>query len=69
MFLTTSSSYHIGIVNKLELFTAQGDGIISILQAGTRMYIDRFPVANWNISNSSTNMTYTSGVAGFGCHQ
>lgn len=69
MFLTTSSSYHIGIVNKLELFTAQGDGVISILQAGTSMYIDRFPVANWNISNSSTNMTYTSGVAGFGCYQ
>jgi hypothetical protein len=68
MFLKTSSSYHIGIVNKFELFTPGGDGVISILQSGTRMYIDRFPVSGWNVSNSSTNQTTTSGVAGFGCH-
>lgn len=68
MFLKTSSSYHIGIVNFLELYNSNGDGVISILQSGTSMYIDRFPVAGWNISNDSTNQTYTSGVTGFGCH-
>jgi len=68
MFLQTSSSYHIGIVNYLELYTANGDGVISILQSGTRMYIDRFPVAAWNIENTSTNQTSTQGVVGFGCH-
>lgn len=67
MFLTTNSGYHIGVVNKLELYTTNGDGVISILQSGTRMYVDRFPVAGWNIANSSTNQTVTSDVAGFGC--
>ena len=68
MFLRTSSSYHIGIVNFLELYTNGGDGVLSILQSGTRMWIDRFPVAGWNVLNDSTNMTYTQGVVGFGCH-
>lgn len=68
MFLKTSSSYHIGIVNKLELYSPNGFGVISILQSGTRMYIDRFPVASWSIKNTSTNQTVTSGVTGFGCH-
>ncbi|HVF69235.1 MAG TPA: hypothetical protein VNA13_01575 [Xanthomonadales bacterium] len=68
MFLKTGSGYHIGIVNRLELFTPGGDGVISILQSGSRMYIDRFPVAGWSIQNTSTNQTSTSGVIGFGCH-
>lgn len=68
MFLKTST-YHIGIVNSLELFTPGGDGVISILQSGTRMYVDRFPVVGWSIKNTSTNMTNTSGVAGFGCYK
>lgn len=68
MFLQTSSSYHIGIVNFLEQYSSNGDGVISILQSGTRMWVDRFPVVGWNIQNSSTNQTTTSGVAGFGCH-
>jgi hypothetical protein len=67
MFLRTSSSYHIGVVNAFELFSASGNGVISILQAGASMYIDRFPVSNWSIRNDSTNMTYTSGTVGFGC--
>ena len=68
MFLKTGSGYHIGIVNRLELFTPGGDGVISILQSGSRMYIDRFPVAGWSIQNTSTNQTSTQGVTGFGCH-
>lgn len=68
MFMKTSSSYHIGIVNVLEVYNQNGDGVISILQSGTRMYIDRFPVSGWSIRNTSTNQTTTSGVAGFGCH-
>lgn len=68
MFLKVGSSYHIGIVNEFELFTSGGDGVISILQAGTSMYIDRFPVAGWSIRNTSTNQTSTDGVTGFGCH-
>ncbi len=68
MFMATGSGYHIGIVNKLEVYKAAGDGVISILQSGTRMYIDRFPVSGWAIRNTSTNKTKTSGVTGFGCH-
>ncbi len=67
-FLKTSSSYHIGIVNKLELFTVGGDGVFSILQAGSKMYIDRFPMTGWSIRNTSTNQTTTNGLTGFGCH-
>lgn len=70
MFLRLGSgSFHVGIINKLELYSSNGDGVLSILQSGTRMYIDRFPVAGWNIANTSTNQTNTSGVEGFGCHQ
>lgn len=68
MFLGTGSSYHIGIVNVLELYTSGGDGVLSILQSGTSMYIDRFPVTGWSVSGDSTNQTTTSGVVGFGCH-
>lgn len=68
MFLKTSSSYHIGIVNKLEVYNSNGDGVISILQSGTLMYVDRFPVTGWSIRNTSTNQTITNGVTGFGCH-
>jgi hypothetical protein len=68
MFLQVGANYHVGIVNAFELYSSNGDGVISILQAGTKMYIDRFPVSGWNIANDSTNQTSTQGVAGFGCH-
>ncbi len=68
MFLSAGSSYHIGIVNVLELYTSGGDGVLSILQSGTSMYIDRFPVSGWSVSVNSTNQTRTNGVVGFGCH-
>lgn len=68
MFLGTGSGYHIGIVNILELYTPGGDGVLSILQSGTNMWVDRFPVTGWNVSGDSTNQTTTSGVVGFGCH-
>lgn len=68
MFLGLGSgSYHIGIVNELEVFTSGGDGVLSILQAGTKMYIDRFPVVGWSVEGNSTNQTTTSGTVGFGC--
>ena len=60
---------HIGVVNKFEVYTPGGDGVISILQSSYRMYIDRFPVSGYNVSNSSTNMTSTGGIEGFGCRQ
>ena len=69
MFLKTSASYHIGIVNKLEVYNSGGDGVMSILQSGTQMYIDRFPVVAWSIKNTSTNQTTTDGVVGFGCQK
>lgn len=69
MFMSLPSSVHIGIVNKLELFSPGGNGVISILQSGTRYFIDRFPVAGWSIKNVSTNQTKTGGVLGFGCHK
>lgn len=68
MFLQAGSGYHVGIVNTLELFTPGGDGVLSLLQSGTSMYVDRFPVSGWNVSNVSTNQTTTSGIVGFGCH-
>lgn len=68
IFFQTSSSFHVGIVNTLEMYSASGDGVLSMLQAGTLFYLDRFPMHNWNVENASTNMTNTSGLVGFGCH-
>lgn len=68
-FFKTSSSYHIGIVNALELFTPGGNGVLSILQSGAKMYIDRFIVNGWSVSSGSTNQTTTNGLTGFGCYQ
>lgn len=63
-----SGNVHVGIFNVLQLVNGNGDGVLSILQSGSKFYIDRFPVAGWDIKNTPLNDTVISGVAGFGCH-
>lgn len=68
MFLNVPSGVSPGIVNYFELVNQNGDGVISILQAGARFMLDRFIVAGWDIQNTPQHQTVISGVAGFGCH-
>lgn len=63
-----SGSVHVGIFNVLQLVNGNGDGVLSILQSGARFYIDRFPVAGWDVKNTPLHQTQISGIAGFGCH-
>ncbi len=62
-----SGGVHVGIVNSVNV-DAHGNGIISILQAGTQYWLDRFEIMNWNITNTPLHQTNISGVAGFGGH-
>jgi len=69
VFLNLSSGVHVGIFNVLEVTSsANGQGVLSILQSGVRFYIDRFLVDNWNILNTPQHQTQLSSVSGFGCH-
>lgn len=63
-----SGGVHVGIVNVLQLVNTNGDGVISILQSGTRYFLDRFPVIGWDVKNTPLHQTQITGVAGFGCH-
>lgn len=68
MFLKLpSGNVHVGVVNSVDL-DAHGHGIIAILQSGTRYWLDRFEVVNYNIMNTPLHQTQISGVAGFGGH-
>ena len=60
---------HPGIFNVFQQVNSAGDGVVSILQAGTRYFLDRFVVAGWAVQNTPQHQTVISGVAGFGCKQ
>lgn len=60
IFLDTGAGIHVGIVNNFELYTEDGDGILSILQSGTSMYVDRIAIGEWAVVSPVD-------VQGFGC--
>lgn len=62
-----SGGVHVGIVNSVNV-DSHGNGIISILQAGTQYWLDRFEIVNWSVTNTPLHQTNISGVAGFGGH-
>ncbi len=68
IFINTPRGVHVGIVNGVEIYNANGDGILSILQSGTSFYIDRFVISGWQVQNTPQHQTVISGVAGFGGH-
>jgi hypothetical protein len=68
MFLNTSSGVFPGIVNKLEIYNVNGNGVLSMLKSGAQYFLDRFIVSGWAIQNTPQHQTVIAGVAGFGCH-
>lgn len=73
MFLKFPSGVFPSIVNKLEVYQPNGDGVISVLQANAIFYLDRFIVAGWAIQNTlehgaGSSKPMIDGIDGFGCH-
>lgn len=69
MFINTPSGVHVGVVNNIEIYDTNGNGIISIIQSGARFYLDRFEIVGWQIKNTPQHQTVINGVAGFGSAQ
>ena len=69
VFLATQSGVHLGIFNSLQLVNENGDGLLSILQAGVKYPIERYEVTSWKVKNLSFNANETNSLLGFGCRR
>lgn len=69
MFLSMPSGIFPALINRLEQYTSDGNGVISVLHAGARFTQDRFIVSNWAILNTPMHESVNSGISGFGCRQ
>jgi len=67
IFINQTSGVHVGIINSLQVVNQNGDGVLSILQAGVKYFIERYEVVGWKIKNLTLNPKEPNTVAGFGC--
>lgn len=69
IFINQPSGVHTGLINSFQLVNQNGDGVLSILQAGVKYYIERFEVIGWRIKNLTLNSKEPNIIAGFGCKE